>query len=183
MKTVILLRHAKSDWSDAGQRDFDRPLNDRGERAATLMGRWAKREALQVDRLVASPAARVVDTLDRFQESFGAMPAPSWDKRVYLASAAMLADVIAEGDDGQDSVMLIGHNPGLEQFILEMVPDDGLSLLRDDVAEKFPTAAMAVLDFDVEHWRALADGARQDGRIRRFVRPRDLDPALGPERG
>ena len=180
MKTVILLRHAKSDWSDADQRDFDRPLNGRGERAATLMGRWAKREALAVDLVIASPAARVADTLDRFQESFGAMPEPLWDKRVYLASSATLADVIAEADDSQASLLLIGHNPGLEEFILAMVPDDGLSMLRDDVAEKFPTASMAVLDFDVDHWDALARGKTGAGRIRRFIRPRDLDKSLGP---
>lgn len=181
MKTVTLLRHAKSDWSDTTLRDFDRPLNGRGERAATLMGRWAKRQDLHFDRVIASPAARVVDTLGHFRESFGPCPEPQWDQRVYLASAATLADVIAEADDAQGSILLIGHNPGLEEFILDMVPDDGHPGLRDDVAEKFPTAAIAVLDFDIEHWRALGEGQANAGRIRRFVRPRDLDSSLGPD--
>jgi phosphohistidine phosphatase len=182
MKTVILLRHAKSDWSDAAQRDFDRPLNGRGERAAMLMGSWAKREALTFDAIVASPAARVKDTFGKFMESYGAYQEPVWDKRVYLASAGTLADVIAEADDADDTVLLVGHNPGLEDFILEHVPDDGRQGLREDVAEKFPTASMAVLDFSIEHWRDLAEGRGVTGKLRRFIRPRDLDPALGPER-
>lgn len=181
MKTVILLRHAKSDWNDATLRDFDRPLNGRGERAAVLMGSWARREALRFDAIVASPAARVKDTFVKFMESYGAHREPAWDQRLYLASAAMIADVIAEADDAADTLLLIGHNPGLEDFILGHVADDGQSPLRDDIAEKFPTAAMAVVDFAIDHWRDLIDGDTESGHLRRFMRPRDLDPALGPE--
>jgi phosphohistidine phosphatase len=181
MKRVTLLRHAKSDWSDTTLRDFDRPLNGRGERAAALMGKWAKRESLHFDRVIASPAARVKDTLDKFFESYGSCPEPGWDRRVYLASAATLTDVLAETDDSQESILLVGHNPGLEEFVLEHVPDDGASQLRGDVAEKFPTASMAVLDFDIDHWDDLALGRAGPGHLRSFVRPRDLDPALGPE--
>ncbi len=93
--------------------------------AAALMGSWAKREALQFDRIVASPAARVKDTFGKFMESYGAAPEPVWDKRVYLASAATIADVIAEADDADESVLVVGHNPGLEEFILDHVADDG----------------------------------------------------------
>lgn len=182
MKTVILLRHAKSDWSDTTLRDFDRPLNERGGRAAALIGLWAKREKLHFDCLIASPAARVKDTLIRFAQGYGPCPEPIWDKRVYLASAATLTDILAEADDAQDNILLVGHNPGLEEFILDHVPDDNNSRLRDDVAEKFPTASIAVLDFDIDHWEALARGKTGQGRLRCFVRPRDLDPALGPQR-
>ncbi len=146
------------------------------------MGSWAKREALRFDAIIASPAARVKDTFGKFMESYGAYPAPVWDKRIYLASAATIADVIAEADDAQDSVLVVGHNPGLEEFILDHVPDDGQSALREDVAEKFPTASIAVLDFDIGHWRDLAQGQARLGQLRCFIRPRDLDPALGPER-
>jgi phosphohistidine phosphatase len=182
MKTLTLLRHAKSDWSDTSLRDFDRPLNDRGFRAAALMGQWAKREDLRFDCVIASPAARVKDTLGRFAQSFGACPEPVWDRRVYLASAETLVDVITERGDGQDNILVVGHNPGLETFILDHVPDDGDTRLRDDVAEKFPTAAIAVLEFDIDSWDELARTTTGPGRIRSFMRPRDLDPALGPER-
>lgn len=181
MKTVILLRHAKSDWSDAAMRDFDRPLNGRGERAATLMGSWARREGLVFDAIFASPAQRVKDTFAKFIESYGPVPEPDWDKRIYLASAATIGDVLSEADDAGDTLLLVGHNPGLEDFILDHVPGDGGCGLREDVAEKFPTAAMAVLDFEIDHWRQLARGRAGPGKLRRFIRPRDLDPALGPE--
>lgn len=182
MKTVILLRHAKSDWSDTTLRDFDRPLNGRGERAAALMGQWARREGLRFGTIIASPAARVKDTFAKFIESYGSAPAPNWDKRVYLASAATIADVIGEADDAQETLLLVGHNPGLEEFILAHVPDDGDCSLREDVAEKFPTASIAVLDFDIGRWRDLADSSNVPACLRSFIRPRDLDPALGPER-
>lgn len=180
MKTVTLLRHAKSDWSDTTLRDFDRPLNGRGERAAALMGHWARREGLRFDAVLASPAARVRDTLGTFMGSYGAGPEPVWDKRLYLASAATIGEVIAEAGEGHDALLVVGHNPGLEEFILAHVSEAGDTRLRNDVAEKFPTAAMAVLDFQTGRWRDIlsADG---EAELRRFVRPRDLDPALGPE--
>ncbi len=180
MKTVTLLRHAKSDWSDSTLRDFDRPLNGRGERAAALMGSWARREGLRFDAIVASPAARVRDTFARFVQSYGHDGEPAWDKRLYLASAATIDEVIGGAAGEDETLLVVGHNPGLEEFILAHVPDQGEGGLRGDVAEKFPTAAIAVLDFDVAQW---SDIARDEGkaRLRRFVRPRDLDPALGPE--
>jgi phosphohistidine phosphatase len=90
--------------------------------------------------------------------------------------------VIGEADDAQKTLLLVGHNPGLEEFILAHVPDEGDCSLREDVAEKFPTASIAVLDFNIDRWRDLADGSGIAARLRRFIRPRDLDPALGPER-
>lgn len=176
MKRLILLRHAKSDWSDDNVRDFDRPLNARGERAATLMGQWAAQQSLTCDRVIASPAARVQHTLDHFRAAFPACPEPHWERRLYLATAATLIDVMHETPQHIDSLMLVGHNPGLEDLILSMVPDDGLSTLRDSVEEKFPTASLAVLDCDVSEWRHVNEGAR----FPYLARPRDLDPTLGP---
>ncbi len=176
MKTLTLLRHAKSDWSDTVTRDVDRPLNGRGERAAQTMGAWTAQQALVFDRVLASPAARVVDTLTHFRAACPACPEPIWDRRLYLAAAPTLIDIIQETPSEIESLILVGHNPGLEELILDLVPDDGLSALRDSVEEKFPTAALAVLECDITDWRAIAPGVR----LSRFVRPRDLDPALGP---
>ena len=72
---------------------------------------------------------------------------------------------------------MVGHNPGLEDLIFDLVPDDGSSPLRDQVEEKFPTATYAVLELAIDRWSDLADGC---GRLVHLVRPRDLDPALGP---
>ncbi len=178
MKTLTVLRHAKSSWDDAVARDFDRPLNARGQRAAVTVGRHMRSEGLSFDHVVASPAVRIVETVEQVESGFGGALAPAWDRRIYLASASTLLDVIHELPAGADSALLIGHNPGLEDLVLMLVPDRNGDLLRDSVEEKFPTAALAVISFDTTDWSAIRSNA---GTLVRFVRPRDLDPALGPE--
>jgi phosphohistidine phosphatase len=181
MKTVIILRHAKSDWSDSALRDFDRGLNDRGYRAAAVMGRWAAVNKLSFQAIVASPAVRVVETLRRFREAYGPAPEPQFDLRIYLATGTAIAEVLSEQSEDISQILLAGHSPGLEELILAAVTDDGRSSLRDAVEVKFPTAALAVLDFNVESWAALAERFTGSGKLRAFTRPRDLDPALGPD--
>lgn len=178
MKRLTLLRHAKSDWDDPVARDFDRPLNRRGERAAALMGQYARDRGMRFDLLIASPAVRVTETIDIFLEHYGRTPETVWDRRIYLASAGNLIDVIADMADSANSVLMVGHNPGFEDLILSLVPDDGSSPLRDDIEMKFPTASLAILEMDIDRW-AEADGCK--ARLVAFTRPRDLDPALGPE--
>ena len=177
MKRLTLLRHAKSDWDDPVARDFDRPLNGRGEKAAILMGQFAARRAMQFDMLVASPAVRVVETLDVFFTGYGQILDAHWDRRIYLASSPILFDVVRDLPDKADSVLMAGHNPGLEELILDLVPDDGSNDLREDVEAKFPTASIAVLDLAIDRWR---DAKENVATLTSFTRPRDLDPALGP---
>lgn len=177
MKRLTLFRHAKSDWDDPVARDFDRPLNRRGEKAAVLMGQFARSRGMTFDMLIASPAVRVVETLDTFFTGYGEVIDPHWDRRIYLASAPTLFDVIRDLPDSAGSVLMSGHNPGLEELILDLVPDDGASPLREDVEVKFPTASIAIIDLPIDHW---AEVKPKIGRLESFVRPRDLDPALGP---
>ena len=177
MKRLILFRHAKSDWDDPVARDFDRPLNRRGEKAALVMGEFAKARGLQFDMVVASPAVRVVETLNSFFTSYGEVVDPHWDRRIYLASTATLFDVIRDLPDSAGSVLMSGHNPGLEELILDLVPDDGASPLREDVEVKFPTASIAVMDLPIDHW---SEAKPNIADLASFTRPRDLDPALGP---
>ncbi len=177
MKRLTLLRHAKSGWDDPVARDFDRPLNRRGERAAALMGRFARDEGMTFDHLVASPATRVIETLDTFTQGYGRSLETQWDRRIYLASSATLLDVVRDLPDSAASALMVGHNPGLEDLILDLVAEDGGNGLRDAVEEKFPTASLAVLEFGVTRWAEAGKGAA----LVRFTRPRDLDPALGPE--
>lgn len=179
MKTLTLLRHAKSGWDDPVARDFDRPLNPRGRRAATTMGRHMRDLDLAFDRVLASPAVRVQETIDEVERGYGRRLSPSWDRRLYLASAATLLDVIHEAGGAADRVLLVGHNPGLEDLVLALVPDEAGSL-RDAVEEKYPTATLAEMTFDTAAWTEATAGT---GRLTRFVRPRDVDPALGPEAG
>jgi phosphohistidine phosphatase len=175
MKTLTLLRHAKSGWDDPVARDFDRPLNPKGQRAASMMGRHMKAQGLVFDHVLASPAARVTETLDHVARGYGGDLAPHWDQRAYLASAATLLDLVQELPAEADRALLVGHNPGLEELVLLLVGDGPL---RDEVAIKFPTAALAELRFAVDDWGAVK---REGGDLVRYVRPRDLDPSLGPD--
>lgn len=179
MKTLTLLRHAKSSWDDPVSRDFDRPLNGKGQRAALAVGRYLRSEGMTFDHVVASPAVRIVETIEQVEAGYGSELAPVWDKRVYLASAGSLLDVVHELPAQAGTALLIGHNPGLEDLILTLIPDHAGDALRDSVEEKFPTAAIAEMTFDVADWSAIR---AESGTLIRFTRPRDLDPALGPDR-
>jgi phosphohistidine phosphatase len=181
MKTLTLLRHAKSGWDDAVQRDFDRPLNPKGRRAAATIGKHLRRRGLAFDHIIASPALRVQQTLDEVATGYGSTLAPAWDRRIYLASAATLLDLAQQLPDGAGSALLVGHNPGLEDLVLLLVPDSGPELRggpRDAVEEKYPTASVAELSFAVDRWSDLAAGG---ATLTCFTRPRDLDPSLGPD--
>lgn len=178
MKTLTLLRHAKSGWDDPVARDFDRALNRRGMLAAQTVGRHLRDLDLGFDLVVASPAVRCVDTLDGVWDGYGRILHPKWDRRIYLASGVTLLDVVHDQLDTVDRLLLCGHNPGLEDLIMMLVPETADEVLRDDVEEKFPTASFAELTFEANRWTALVSGS---GHLTRFVRPRDLDAALGPE--
>jgi len=178
MKTLTLLRHAKSGWDDLVPRDFDRPLNGKGKRAAETVGRHLRAERLGFDHVVASPAVRVVETLEHISVGLGETLAPAWDRRIYLASASTLLEVIHELPPEADRVLLVGHNPGLEDLVLALVPDRAEDRLRDDVEMKFPTASLAELRFETGGWDTVAANA---ATLVRFTRPRDLDPTLGPD--
>jgi phosphohistidine phosphatase len=177
MKILGLFRHAKSDWNDARLRDFDRPLNKRGRRGAAVVGRHIAEHGIAWERIIASPAVRVAQTIEIAAEASGGAPPINWDRRIYLASSATLLDILRDQEGDPASVIMVGHNPGLEDLIFELVPDDGSSPLRDIVEEKFPTATYAVLELEIDSWSQIEAGR---GRLVHLVRPRDIDAALGP---
>jgi phosphohistidine phosphatase len=176
VKTLTLLRHAKSAWDDTVPRDFDRPLNGRGRRAAARIGQWIAEHDCAFDLVIASPAERVKQTLSEVATGARRTFSPVFEQRVYLASAATLVDVIREIDDKAAHVLLVGHNPGLEDLVLLLTPEGGG--LRGEVEVKYPTAAVAVLELAVDHW---ADADEGGATLVEFIRPRDLDDSLGPE--
>ena len=178
MKLLGLFRHAKSDWQDPRARDFDRPLNARGREGAAVMGRHIRDHGLRWDRIISSPAIRCAETIEIACQAAGRPVAVQWDRRIYLASSATLLDLLRAQDDSAKAVLMVGHNPGLEDLIFDLVPDDGTSPLRDVVEIKFPTASYAVLKLDTASW---ADLKERCGRLVHLTRPRDLDAALGPE--
>ena len=174
MKILGLLRHAKSDWDDMSKRDFDRGLNDRGRKGAALIGDHIRDHGISWDVVVASTAERVVKTLE------AGMPEADveWDKRLYLASADTIVETVIDHANGADKVLVVGHNPGLQEVLFELVDPKNENELFDQAATKLPTAAYCVFECDIEEWSELKAGC---GRLVHFARPRDLDPQLGPE--
>ena len=181
MKTLTLLRHAKSGYDDPLLRDFDRPLNARGRNAAMTIGRWLRAaqdrgDMPDFDHVAASPAVRCRQTIDGVETGMKSRLAPIYETRIYLASSATLTELIAGFADHHDNAMLVGHNPGLEDLLLELVPPG--SGLRAEAELKYPTATLARLDLDIASWTRV-DGGR--AVLTHFIRPRDLDPSLGPD--
>lgn len=177
MKLLGLFRHAKSDWGDPRARDFDRPLNERGRTGAEIMGRHIRDHGVRWNRVIASPAIRCAETIELACHASGQPVKVNWDRRIYLASSVTLADVLREQEGDPAAILMVGHNPGLEDLIFDLVPDTGDSPLRDAVEEKFPTAAFAVLELDIDRWADLHDRC---ARLVHLTRPRDLNAALGP---
>ena len=177
MKRLTLLRHAKSSWDDPVARDFDRPLNAKGQRAGRTVGEAMRQLGLSFDAVVASPAARVAETLEEVAQGFGEPLTPRFDERIYLASLDALLEVVHATDDRVHSLLLVGHSPGLERLALHLAGVKDRAL-RKSVEKKYPTGALIELSLPVDRWRDVDDG---EGTMTRFVRPRDLDPALGPE--
>jgi len=176
MKILTLLRHAKSTWDDPVARDFDRPLNKRGRKAAKAVGREMRAQGLRFDRIVASPALRVVETLADVADGYGRALDIRHDQRIYLAAPCTLLDIVHEADDAAEILLLVGHNPGLEQLALLLTEGD--DRYRGEIAIKYPTAALAEIRLPVTSWSDVVEGS---GAIAKFIRPRDLDPELGPD--
>ncbi len=177
MKTLFLLRHAKSGFDEPPVRDVDRALNAKGRRAARTIGRHLRDTDARFDHVLASPARRVAETLAEVEAGYGRGLSAVVDKRLYLACVDTLLDLIHALPPEAASALLVAHNPGLEELVLLLVPDRADQPLRDDVEVKFPTASVAELAFEGEGWGAVVENA---GELRRFTRPRDLDATLGP---
>jgi len=171
VKTVLLLRHAKSAWSDPRLDDHDRPLSQRGERAAKAMADHIARRGPRPDLILCSTALRTRQTLAPLIERLDS-PAPpiALERALYLASEDVLLAHLRAVADGVSTVLLIGHNEGiwrLAEALAGSGPPEALAAL----GEKFPTGALAVLRAPDRPWRELAPGST---RLVVFVRPRDL---------
>ena len=174
MKYLGLLRHAKSDWGDRDQRDFDRGLNDRGRNGARVIGRHIKREGRKWDILLASPAERVKATLEAAALGID----PIFDRRLYLAGPESHFELVKELAGNATSVLIAAHNPGLQDVVLALVSSEYETADFREAMVKFPTAAYAVLELPIDNWSELGG---QNAKLVHFMRPRDLDPNLGPE--
>ncbi|MGU9980332.1 SixA phosphatase family protein [Phreatobacter sp. HK31-P] len=170
MRRLILLRHTKSDWP-AGLVDHDRPLAGRGRRAAPLMGRVLVDRGLIPDKVIVSTATRTVETWTLASVGLVRLPAGEQDTRIYEAPAWMLANVIRETDEDVATLLLVGHNPGIETLAEDLVAH-GPRDQRQRMSRKYPTGGLAVIDCAIDSWRDLAPGC---GTLVSFTVPRDLD--------
>lgn len=159
MKTLILLRHAKSSWDDPAQADHDRPLNARGRAAAPLVAGWLAAQGHRPDLVLCSSAARTRETVARMP----GLPLPVIEARLYHADPAMILRVLAEVQ-GADCVMIVGHQPGLGELARALSPPPAM------LAE-FPTAAAAVFSFDIAEWSEARPGT---ALLAGFIAPRML---------
>jgi phosphohistidine phosphatase len=170
MKTLYLLRHAKSDWGNPGLDDHDRPLAPRGERAAAVMGVHFAQQGYQPSLVLCSSALRTRQTLEALLAHLPGAPELVVEKRLYLASSGQLLTRLQEVDDGRSGVLLIGHNPGIAE-LAHALPETGERASLRRLAARFPTAAAAVCEFDLERWRDLAP---RSGRLLSYATPKDL---------
>ncbi|MEL6265668.1 MAG: histidine phosphatase family protein [Pseudomonadota bacterium] len=173
MKTVILLRHAKSSWSDPELEDHERPLNKRGKAAAPLMGDWLERSGYRPDLVLCSPAKRTRQTLRRIAAAMPDMPAAVIEPRLYHADPGEMFGILAEQPDSATSVLVVGHQPGLSAFARKLV-NGHVRPHCTRAFQHFPTAAAAVLTLNVARWRELTPHTAE---FIDFAVPRELTGA------
>jgi phosphohistidine phosphatase len=170
VKTLWLLRHAKASAGVDGLADRDRALTARGRGAASRIGGDLARRGARPELVLCSPSVRTRETLELVQKELGAPLETEFDDELYLASERQLEKRIEWVDDSVGSVMLVGHNPGMEELAKRLAvrgDSDGIAALR----EKFPTAALAEYRIHSQRWRQLVRASE----LVSFVTPKQLD--------
>jgi len=164
-----LLRHAKSSWDHPGLDDRERPLARRGVRAAALMRAYLEAEEIHPELVLCSSALRTRETLTAVLPALGSDLVVRIEPSLYTFDGEQLLGVIRQVDAGVRSMLLVGHNPAMQELALALVSrGDRLA----DVAEKFPTGALVEIVLPESAWSDLAEGS---GELTRFVTPRELD--------
>jgi phosphohistidine phosphatase len=168
MRTLYLLRHAKSSWDDPELPDRERPLAPRGRRAAKRIAKHLVRDGIEPELVLCSPAVRARGTLELVQPAFAEGTAVRLEPGLYGASVDGLLELLRRVPDDVASVMLVGHNPGLQDLALELA-SSGAELTR--LEEKFPTAALATITLETDGWSTLS---RADAVLTAYVVPKQL---------
>jgi|KBSMisStandDraft_5_1062788.scaffolds.fasta_scaffold127708_2 phosphohistidine phosphatase len=166
MKKLLVLRHAKSSWTDPDLADFDRPLNERGLRAAPFMGSVIVKDGLEPELIISSPAERARTTAELVVQGGDLAADVRFEERIYEASPHTLLQIVSDLDDDLETVLLVGHNPGIEDFVK----------LLTGVYEPMSTAAMAVIELGIDYWEDVAAGT---GKLLEVVRPKDRLKTIG----
>ena len=161
MRTLYLLRHAKSSWKDASLADFERPLKGRGTEAAEAMGRFLASKKVNLSILISSPSIRTRQTVEIVQREASLGAEPQFDQRIYEASLSTLVQVVSEIPDDKKTAMLVGHNPGMEELLAFLTREN----------RHMPTCALARISLDSSGWKEVG---RSSGKLEWYVTPKDL---------
>jgi phosphohistidine phosphatase len=163
MKTLLVLRHAKSSWSDGSLADHDRPLNERGERDAPRMGDRVRQHRLVPDLIISSDAVRARMTADAVAQAAGYGKEIRFEPLLYGAAPDDILVVLRAAEPNAKTVMIVGHNPGLEALVGHLTGE------RQDM----PTAALAQIELPIDRWRDLDESVR--GTLVDLWRPKEAE--------
>lgn len=162
MKTLLILRHAKSSWDNAQLTDYERPLNKRGKQDAPRMGKLLREQDLAPDLIITSSAERALATAEAVALASGYEQEIRATRSFYHADPAAYIEALRQLDDSLERVMVVGHNPGMEELVEELTGS----------WETFPTAALAQVALSIAHWRELDEGTT--GELVNLWRPKEL---------
>lgn len=163
MKTLLILRHAKSSWSNSSLSDHDRPLKKRGKRDAPRMGRLLRDQELLPDLVISSSARRALDTAESAVAASGCDGQVEVTRAFYHADSEAYLDRLRQLPEGIDRVLIVGHNPGMEELLLQLT----------GARERMPTAALAQVNLPIEEWGDIS--LDSSGSLENLWLPRDLD--------
>ena len=167
-RSLLIMRHGKSDWDTGSRSDFERPLAKRGQKAVKRIGKWLMQQELIPDHIISSPANRAQQTAVGICQAIKVAESTiNWEPRVYGAEMETLLDVLTGCSPEKQKVILIGHNPGLEMLVRYLA---GETFETSHENNPMPTAALAFLDMP-DNWEGLNAGA---GQLTFIIRPREL---------
>lgn len=160
MKTLYVLRHAKSDWNDASLTDFERPLNERGIHAAQKMGAFMQQRGIVPDLIISSPARRARETAQIVKDAAGIAAEIHFEPRIYEASVGDLMEIVSQAENDCEKLLIVGHNPGFEQLV---------EILSGEL-QPMPTAALAEIELPIENWSETMRG----GKLKNLFKPKEI---------
>jgi phosphohistidine phosphatase len=162
MRTLYLLRHAKSSWKDPSQADFERPLANRGRKACESIARLIQDRGLEFDLVLCSTAIRARETIDLVTKYAKLRTELRFDERIYEATVAQLVEIVSQLENERKSVLLIGHNPGFEDLLHVFSGAD----------HRFPTASLAKIKLKISKW---SDPFDHKASVDWIIRPKELE--------
>lgn len=159
MKKLYILRHAKSSWDNPILADFDRPLNERGIKTADFMGNFLLKQDFQPELILTSPATRAQETANIVKKSAKFRAEIKLEENIYEASPQTLVKVVSELNENVQTVLLVGHNPGLEGLI---------KFLTNEI-QSMPTAGLAIVELNIDKWKEIDSNC---GTLQDLTRPK-----------